>query len=63
MAKPLVLDEMWLLIEPLLSPERSKPKDGRPPPPQQAALSDIIFVLKNGIPQEMRPQAMGCGSA
>ena len=28
----------------------------------RAALSGIIFVLKSGIPWEMLPQEMGCGS-
>jgi len=28
----------------------------------RAALAGIIFVLKNGIPWEMLPQEMGCGS-
>jgi transposase len=62
MAKPLVPDELWMLIEPLLPPERPKPKSGRPPIPHRAALSGIIFVLKSGIPWEMLPQEMGCGS-
>src|SRR4051794_19662142 len=37
MAKLLVPDELWRLIEPLLPPERPKPKDGRPPIPHRAA--------------------------
>ena len=28
----------------------------------RAALSGIIFVLKSGMPWEMLPQEMGCGS-
>lgn len=28
----------------------------------RAALTGIIFVLKSGIPWEMLPQEMGCGS-
>jgi transposase len=62
MAKPLVSDELWTLIEPLLPPERPKPKGGRPPIPHRAALTGIIFVLKSGVAWEMRPQEMGCGS-
>ena len=62
MAKPLVPDELWTLIEPLLPPERPRPKGGRPPFPHRAALTGILFVLKSGIPWEMLPREMGCGS-
>ena len=62
MSKPLVSDALWEIIEPLLPPEPPKPKGGRPRVPDRAALSGIIFVLKSGIPWEMRPQEMGCGS-
>ena len=62
MAKPLVSDELWQMIEPLLPPESEKPKGGRPRVPNRAALSGILFVLKTGIPWEMLPQEMGCGS-
>lgn len=30
--------------------------------PDRACLTGIIFVLKSGIPWEMLPQEMGCGS-
>jgi|ERR687888_571956 transposase len=62
MSKPLVSDALWEIIEPLLPPEPPKPKGGRPRVPDRAALSGIIFVLKSGIPWEMLPQEMGCGS-
>jgi transposase len=62
MAKELVTDELWEIIEPLLPPELPKPQGGRPRVEDQAALSGIIFVLKSGIPWEMLPQEMGCGS-
>jgi transposase len=59
----LVNDELWEVIEPLLPPEVPKPKGGgRPRVDDRAALSGIIFVLKSGIPWEMLPQEMGCGS-
>src|ERR687893_1640321 len=62
MSKPLVSDELWELIAPLLPPERPKPKGGRPRVSDRAALTGILFVLQSGIPWEMLPQEMGCGS-
>src|ERR687894_3171605 len=61
MAKELVTDELWEIIEPLLPPEAPKPEGGRPRIEDRAALTGIIFVLKSGIPWEMLPQEMGCG--
>jgi transposase len=62
MAAPLVPDELWAIVEPLLPPERSKPKGGRPRTPDRACLTGIIFVLKSGIQWEMLPREMNCGS-
>ena len=62
MAKPIVSDELWTVVEPLLPLEPPKPKGGRPRLPDRAALSGIIFVLRTGIPWELLPQEMGCGS-
>src|SRR5215213_6420669 len=62
MAKPLVSDELWEVIEPLLPEEPPKPNGGRPRIDDRAALTGILFVLKSGIPWEMLPQEMGCGS-
>jgi len=62
MAAPLVFDALWALVEPLLPPEPPKPKGGRPRLSDRAALTGILFVLKSGIPWEMLPQEMGCGS-
>ncbi|MDP9356014.1 MAG: IS5 family transposase [Chloroflexota bacterium] len=60
--KPLVSDELWAVVAPLLPPEPPKPKGGRPRVPDRAALTGVIFVLKSGIPWEMLPQELGCGS-
>ena len=62
MAKPLVSDELWEVIKPLLPPEPPKPKGGRPRLPARVALAGILFVLRSGIPWEMLPQEMGWGS-
>src|SRR5947207_12024481 len=62
MAKQILSDELWQIIEPLLPPQPPKPKGGRPRVPDRAALAGIIFVLRSGLPWEMLPQEMGCGS-
>ena len=64
MAKPILDDELWQLIEPLLPP--AKPRrwryPGRKPLSDRQALTGILFVLKSGIPWEMLSKEMGCGS-
>ena len=62
MAKELVTDQLWEMIEPLLPEEPPKPKGGRPRIDVRTALTGVLFVLKSGIPWEMLPQEMGCGS-
>ena len=62
MAKPLLPDELWEIIAPLIPSEPSRPKGGRPRIPDRKMLTGILFVLRTGIPWEMLPQEMGCGS-
>jgi transposase len=62
MSKPLVSDELWAVVELLLPKDAPKPKGGRPRISNRAALTGILFVLKSGIPWEMLPQELGCGS-
>lgn len=62
MAKPLLPDDLWNVIAPLLPPPRPRPKGGRPPIEDRAALTGILFVLRTGIPWELLPAEMGCGS-
>jgi transposase len=63
MAKPLVSDELWEALRPLLPP--AKPRrfryPGRKPLDDRKALTGILFVLKTGIPWEDLPAEMGCG--
>jgi transposase len=64
MAKPLLPDELWERIAPLLPPPKPRRRDhpGRKPIGHRAALTGILFVLKTGLPWEDLPQEMGCGS-
>ncbi len=62
MSKPLVSDEFWELVQPLLPPQPPKPKGGRPRIPDRQVLSGILFVLKTGIGWEDLPKEMDCGS-
>jgi transposase len=64
MAKPLLPDDLWELIEPLLPPPKPRRcrHPGRKPIGNRPVLTGILFVLKTGIPWEDLPQEMGCGS-
>ena len=60
MAKPLVDDELWAVVEPLLPEHKSRPKGGKPPTHDRVCLAGILFVLKTGIAWEDFPCEMGC---
>jgi transposase len=60
MAKLLVPDELWELVEPLLPKRTRSPQGGHPPVDDRVCLTGILFVLKTGIPWEHFPQEMGC---
>jgi transposase len=63
MRTPLLSDALWNLIQPMLPSARYRPKGGRPRLQDRACLTGIVFVLRSGIPWEMLPQELGCGSA
>lgn len=62
MARPLLSDELWAVIEPILP--APKPRrfrfPGRKPVENRVSLNGILFVLKTGIPWEDLPAEMGC---
>src|SRR5712675_291639 len=64
MAKPLLDDDLWILIEPILpKPKRRRRRyPGRKPISNRQVLNGILFVLKTGIGWEYLPLEMGCGS-
>jgi transposase len=50
------------VLEPALPAPPPRPTGGRRRIPNRATLTGILFVLKSGIPWELLPQEMGCGS-
>jgi transposase len=63
MARPLLSDGLWELIEPLIPkvPRRHR-LPGRKRLDERKVLTGILFVLRTGIAWEYLPQEMGCGS-
>ena len=62
MAKPLLPDELWEIIRPILPVHTPDPRGGRPRLDDRKALTGILFILKTGIPWEDLPCELGCGS-
>ena len=63
MAKQILDDELWQIIEPLLPKKKRRFRyPGRKPLDDRAVLRGILFVLKTGIAWEDLPQEMSCGS-
>ena len=59
---PLLPDELWNEIEPFLPPQVHSPKGGRPPVSHRQTLTGILFIVKTGLPWNMLPKEMNCGS-
>jgi transposase len=63
MARPLVSDELWGLIEPLIPKVKRRCRyPARKRTDDRKVLTGILFVLRTGIPWEYLPKEMGCGS-
>jgi transposase len=60
--KPLVTDELWAVVAPLLPRRRAQPKGGRPWVDDRATLNGILYVLRGGIPWRLLPTELGYGS-
>ena len=64
MPQALIDDDLWARIEPLLPKRRRRNRQyaGRAPIPDRAVLTGILFVLRTGLPWNLLPREMGCGS-
>jgi transposase len=63
MARPIVSDELWEIVESLIPKVKRRYRyPGRKRIPDRQVLTGILFVLMTGIPWEHLPQEMGCGS-
>lgn len=64
MSQALIDDAIWARLAPLIPKRRPKRghRHGRTPIPDRAILTGILFVLRAGIPWQMLPKQMGCGS-
>src|SRR5690242_5420791 len=60
--KPLVTEELWEIVAPLLPRRRPQPKGGRPWVDDRATLNGILYVLRTGIPWKLLPTELGYGS-
>lgn len=61
MARPVLDDGLWTLMEPLIPRKKRRRKNpGRLPIQARLCLEGIIFVLKTGIPWEDLPAQFGC---
>jgi transposase len=62
MARKLLPDDLWDIIQPLLPPPPpAGPKGGRPRLSDRQPLTGILFVLRTGLPWEDLPAELGCG--
>jgi transposase len=64
MAKEVLSEELWKIIQPLLPEPKSRSfmHPGRKRVEDRKALTGILFVLITGIGWEYLPKEMGCGS-
>jgi len=59
MARPLVTDELWQRVRPLIPIKPTDPRGGRPRADDRTCLVGIVFVLRTGIAWNDLPGELG----
>ena len=64
MSHALIDDALWARLAPLIPkrPVRKGHRHGRDPISDRAVFTGILYVLRSGLPWQMLPTEMGCGS-
>lgn len=62
MSRPILPEDLWQLIEPILPAYAPSAKGGRPRISTRQALTGILFILKTGMAWEDLPTELNCGS-
>jgi putative transposase len=57
-----ISDAFWAEIEPLLPPEKPKPKGGRPRMGNRQAMDAIFYLLRTGCQWKALPRSLGASS-
>jgi transposase len=59
---PLVTDDLWLVLAPLVPAHPPSARGGRPRLPDRLCLNGILFVLREGLRWQSLPPVLGWGS-
>jgi transposase len=62
MGQEILSDELWGVLAPLFPAPPARPQGGRCRSPNRATLTGLRFALRSGIPWELLPPELGCGS-
>ena len=60
---PLLTDELWTAVEPLLPKHKPSPKGGHPRCNDRPCLEGILYVLRGGIAWRLLPRDFGVSSS
>ena len=58
----LISNRLWKEIKPLMPKRKVSPRGGRPAVDDRKVLTGIVFILRTGMPWQLLPAEMGCGS-
>ena len=62
MAKPILDEALWAVLELVLPPDPPRPRGGQPRVAARQVVTGILFGRRRGIPWELLPKELGGGS-